>query len=150
MVQFRNIVLICCFLLECYSCGDQDGRIATFNQQLGTYKLDIEQTDLGTYKKDSNFYKDLFITFSADSSFVMNKKVPFLYDSIGTWVAGNVSEWCWMRFKSFPYPNERNTGSQFTRPYSKGTDTFFLINSATPQDGASTIGSIIFKKIKRT
>ncbi len=61
---------------------------------------------------------DLSITFNADSTFKMNMKVPFMYDSIGTWKARNMNEWNWLIFKSFKYDfSNENSGSQFTRPY---------------------------------
>lgn len=151
MIKYITLFIAFCWLL--FSCTDndyQEGRIITFKQQVGTYQLDIQKTDLSTYKPDSNFYKSVIITFNDDSTFILNKKVPFLYDSTGTWDAGNTLEWSYMYFKSFPYNNEkRDRGTQFTRPYSQGTDTFFLINSATPQNGANFIQHIYFKKIKR-
>jgi hypothetical protein len=56
----------------------QMGRQQSFQEQLGTYQLDLKKTNLGIYKKDSNIYKNLIIVFKADSTFVMNMKVPFM------------------------------------------------------------------------
>jgi hypothetical protein len=132
-------------------CGAQAGRQATFDQLLGSYVLDLHKTKLGKeYAADSDTYKTLTLTFFADSTFKMNKQVPFMYDSAGKWKAGSVNEWCWMLFDGFKYdPHEEHPGSQFTQPYNEGVDTFFLINAATPRDNKETISTIYFKKIHR-
>ena len=144
---------IIAFLIEisgCYLFESDEGRRINFKAQLGTYILDIRKTALGPYSKDSNTYKNLTITFNADSSFIMNMKVPFLYDSVGSWTAGNMKEWNWLRFKSFHYGNlNEHSGSQFSRPYLKDSTVFFLINGATPQEGADFIQEMYFKKLKK-
>lgn len=131
-------------------CGNNAGRQQTFKELIGSYVLDLDKTKLeGSYKKDSDTYKNLLITFLPDSTFKMNMKVPFMYDSIGRWKAGNVNEWCWLLFDNFKYDERNeNSGSQFTRPYREKSDTFFLINAATPRDNEKTISDIYFKKIK--
>lgn len=154
MKILRNIVFLTGFISfvimmfeSCYN--GQEGREINFKNQLGTYVLDIHKTVLGNYIKDSTVYKNLNITFKADSTFYMNMKVPFMYDSIGTWEAGNMKEWNWLRFKNFKYNlSEGNPGSQFTRPYTTDSNVYFLINAATPQDGAAFIQEIYFRKIK--
>lgn len=124
------------------------GRGIIFNKVLGNYILDTKKTNLGSYSKDSNLYKKLTIEFNSDSTFRMNMKVPFLFDSIGTWKAGNFNEWNWIQFKRFQYDsNNINSGSQFTKPYTEGTDTYFLLTGATPRNGAYFIEDIFFRKI---
>jgi hypothetical protein len=133
-------------------CNDRvnEGRQNTFNELLGSYVLDLTKTKLGDeYIADSGRYKALTITFLSDSTFKMNMRVPFMYDSVGIWKAGNVNEWCWMLFKGFKYDvDNENSGSQFTRPFEEGADTLFLINAATPQDYQKTISDIYFRKIR--
>ena len=135
-------------------CGANAGRQQTFKELLGSYVLDLDKTKLeGNYITDSATYKELSITFFSDSTFRMNMKVPFMYDSVGRWKAGNVNEWCWLFFKKFGYTDQmysetNPSGSQFTRPYKENSDTFFLINAATPRDNEKTISDIYFKKIK--
>ena len=122
----------------------QKGRQESFDEQLGTYQLDIQKTNLKRYEKDSSIYKNLQIVFNADSTFKMNMKVPFMYDSIGTWEAGNMKEWNYLKYKNFDY-SKNGTGEQFTRP--EYPDSSFLLNSSTPQIGAEFIGEIYFKKV---
>jgi hypothetical protein len=112
---------------------------------LGTYELDLHKTNLGNYKKDSINYKRLQIIFKSDSTFIMNMKVPFMYDSVGTWEAGNMQEWNYLYYASFKY-SKAGTGEQFTRP--EYADSSFLLNSSTLQKGSQSIGEIYFKKIK--
>jgi hypothetical protein len=148
---FALIFGIAAFWIEisgCYLFEGDKGRRANFEAQLGTYSLDIQKTALGPYSKDSNTYRNLTITFNADSSFIMNMKVPFLYDSVGSWTVGDMKEWNWLRFKSFHYSaSAEHSGSQFTRPYLEDSIIFFLINGATPQNGTDFIQDIYFKKV---
>jgi hypothetical protein len=145
-----GIIILSIEISGCHLFGDGEGRRLNFKAQLGTYILDIGKTALGRYSKDSTTFKNLTITFNSDSSFVMNMKVPFLYDSVGSWTAGNMKEWNWLRFKSFHYRDlNDHSGSQFTRPYLKDSTLFFLINGATPQDGADFIQEIYFRKLKQ-
>ena len=143
------ILLLVLIISGCNLFDGDEGRKENFKIQLGTYILDMQKTALGPYSKDSNKYRNLSITFNADSSFSMNMKVPFLYDSSGTWTAGNMKEWNWLRVKSFLYnDSDEHAGSQFTRPYGKDSVLFFLINGATPQNGAEFIQEIYFRTVK--
>ena len=146
-------IIIVIFLFARNSIVRSESRRETFKELLGTYKLDLTKTKLGDYSKDSNIYKNLSRTFLPDSTFTMNMQVPFMYDSLGRWRAGDISEWCWLFFKKFGYDNkmysETNpSGSQFTRPFDEKLDTFFLINAATPRDNEKTISDLYFKKVK--
>ena len=60
---------------------------ADFKKQTGTYILDLKNSDLNGYEKDSALYKNLTITFRADGTFILNRDVPFIYDSSGIWEA---------------------------------------------------------------
>lgn len=117
-----------------------------FHKQIGVYKLDVHKTDLGSYKKDSSIYKELILTFKEDATFSFNMKVPFIYDSIGNWVASGSSldEWNNLYYKSWDYAKSK-LGEQFTQCCD--VDTTFYINSATPQRGEENIQEIYFKKL---
>ncbi|HET9824145.1 MAG TPA: hypothetical protein VFP87_02360 [Chitinophagaceae bacterium] len=135
------LLVACLSLME--SCYDtQAGRKKAFQEQLGTYVLDVHRTALGGYSKDSDAYKKLQITFKADSTFTMNMRVPFIFDSVGTWKAGNLEEWNYLYYK-----NNSKINTQFTRP--EYDDSTFLLNSTTPQTGAEPIQEIYFRKINR-
>jgi hypothetical protein len=154
MKTLRNMVFLTGFIsfvimvfVSCYN--GQEGREINFQNQLGTYILDIHKTVLGSYSKDSAVYKNLRITFKADSTFSMNMKVPFICDSIGRWNAGNMKEWNYIWYKQWGYKDyEIGKGNQFTRPYAIDSNVYFLINATTPQDGAAFIQEIYFRKIK--
>ena len=142
-------VFLTIFFFSQYSNKTHEGRIKTFNQLIGSYQLDIAQTKLGSFEKDSTIYKNLIFTFKSDSTFYVNMRVPFLHDTLGKWRAGNYSEWCWLFFENFGYTknmyHDTNPGGiQFTRPYEKGLDTFFLLPTAWEKNSV-----IYFKKIKR-
>lgn len=129
-------------------CGYQSGRRETFDQIVGAYTLDLSRTNLGEYLKDSTIYGKLVITFSKDSTFVTNFDVPFMYSSRGRWTAGNIHEWCRLLFNGLNYDGLPYPGTQFTRPYRSGSDTFLLMNATTPKDNHKTITELYFKKIR--
>ena len=146
IIQIPNLKLfsfiIFCFIIESCDWNAQNGRDQNFQEQIGIYKLDINKTRLGNYKRDSNIYKKLTIIFKIDSTFIMNMHVPFIYDSIGTWEAGNLKEWNYLHYKK-----NINIHTQFTRP--EYPDSSFLLNSTTPQNNREFIQEIYFKKIGR-
>ena len=89
-------------------------------------------------------------TFNEDSTFYMNMLVPFICDSIGRWSAGNMKEWNYLWYENWGYKSyDANGGNQFTQPYMKDSNFYFLINGATPHDNAPFIQEIYFKKIAR-
>jgi len=127
---------------------DRNAKLAIFQNQLGKYVLDINRTLLRSYLKDSSKYQNLFITFKSDSTFIMNMKVPFMHDSIGTWIAGDGSsyEYNQLYYKNLSYAKE-GTGEQFYPVFLQGKDSLFMLNSSTPQEGFEFIQEIYFKKI---
>lgn len=141
----KSLLLLLFLLVIAYiSCYDgKEGETRNFKAQLGTYILDIAKTALGNYSKDSDIYKNLHITFKKDSTFSMNMKVPFIYDSIGTWkpAGEGVETWNYLFYKS-----NKNICTQFTQPWTD--DSIFYMNSTTPQKDAAFIREIYFKKIK--
>jgi len=141
-----SLIFLCFILCSCSDRGEHN----TFNKQIGIYSLDLKKTILGNYSKDSDKYKHLLITFKKDSTFIMNMKVPFMRDSVGTWIAGDGSpdKSNYLYYKNFSYSKD-GTGEQFYPPYNEGTDSLFLINSTTPQKGFEPIDVIYFKKIRR-
>lgn len=142
--KFLSHILVICLLI---GCADRNSENAIFNAQLGIYVLDMHKTQLGDYLKDSSLYKRLHISFRKDSTFTMNMKVPFIYDSIGDWEAGDGSAYSYNQlfYKSFIYPKNA-TGDHFYPPYIENSDTIFLLYTPTPQDGAESIKQIYFKK----
>lgn len=141
LVLFFGLIASVATFCIWYWYASNEGRKKNFRGQLGTYILDIHKTALGDYSKDSNIYKNLHITFKADSSFTLDMKVPFIYDSIGKWKAGNMKEWNYLYFRG-----DMKINAQFTRPYEADSAIFFLINGTTPQDGKAFIQEIYFKK----
>ena len=147
MIQ-KIIVLL--FLLQICACANNEGKKEIFNTQLGTYLLDIRRTSLGVYAMDSVKYKNLSIAFHSDSTFTMNMQVPFMYDSIGTWVAGEGSAYDFnqLYFKNFNY-NGKGMGEQFYPPYRSNSDSVFLLNAPTPKRSFGFIKELYFIKISR-
>lgn len=79
------IVVVCwVFINSCYYLGNKETSSMVFNEFIGTFSLDLDQTSLGGYP--SKQYENLEITFNNDSTFNLNMNVPFLYDSAGKWL----------------------------------------------------------------
>ena len=125
-----------------YDYGNRQAAMKRFKDQVGTYFLDIRKTDLGVYSKDSALYQKLGITFKADSTFSMNMRVPFVFDSAGRWEAGGgLEDWNWLYYKA--NGNIRTQFDQCCLP-----DSTFYLNSTTPQKGYDFIQEIFFRKIR--
>jgi hypothetical protein len=145
-----RIYFLTVMMLWFISCSDSKSGKTTFYRQLGTYALDLRKISLGSYSKDSSLYKHLRISFLEDSTFIMNMKVPFMYDSIGKWIAGDGSPYSYnqLYYKSFNY-GKVSTGDHFYPPYLENSDSIFLINAPTPQNGGEVIKELYFKKQTR-
>ena len=122
---------------------DKMARKHHFKEQIGTYTLDINKTDLGVYKKDSAIYEKLTITFNKDSTFYFNMKVPFIYDSSGKWISrGNgLDDWDWLYYKN------SSIQSQFKGPLDEN-DSLIYFNGTPSRQGFKGIQGIYFKKIR--
>jgi hypothetical protein len=117
-------------------------------KQIGCYRIDINKTKLGLYVKDSTLYSELTVEFKEDRTFLFNFKVPFVYDSIGTWVSSTNEPEDW---STLTYDNKNNNqliSDQFNGCCSN--DSAFYINSTTPESGKDGIPRVFFKKINCT
>ena len=137
------ILLVCCsFLNSCYYLRNKEKSNMVFNELIGTFTLDLNQTNLGRYSDKQ--YKNLQISFNKDSTFNLNMNVPFLYDSVGKWLPtkGGLEDWNWIFYKNNP-----RICTQFSEVWTE--DSMFYFNSATPKKGQEAISKIYFRKIKR-
>ena len=116
----------------------------SFNEVVGNYVIDLSQTNLGYYARDSAKYKHLTLTFESNATFHFNMVVPFIYDSTGTWkVPGGTSE----DWNHLYYRSNKNIYTQFSRMFTK--DSSFCLNSVTPRKDSVPVYIICFKKVKR-
>lgn len=143
---FLLLILISLTIYLRVGCVDKKARENHFQKQLGTFVLDIQKTDLGQYRENVSTYKNLTLTFNEDYTFYFNMKVPFIYDSVGTWKSSgsSIEEWNTLYYNSWDY-SKSSTGEQFTQCCD--AESTFYINSATPQSGKENIKRIYFKKI---
>jgi len=153
-------------------------KVADFKKQTGTYILDLKNSDLNGYEKDSALYKNLTITFRADGTFILNRDVPFIYDSSGIWEADSYelddaiySEMYYHKnlaadkkerlsdqfsivglysHKTIPAYKDKNPNVYDTKKdtFLKDTDSSFSIHGVRPKKGKENINSLTFKKIK--
>jgi len=52
---------------------------------VGTYRLNISQSDLGHYASDSDKYQGLLLIMKPNHTFEFSKKTPFLIKQKGSW-----------------------------------------------------------------
>lgn len=125
---------------------DRQAKRKNSERQLGIYMLDVNKTDLGLYQKNASEYKNLTLEFKEDYTFNFSMKVPFIYDSIGTWepAGSSIDEWNKLYYKNLTYPNG-NFGEHVSRCCN--SDTTIYINSTRPQKGQINIPKIVFKKL---
>lgn len=55
------------------------------NECIGTYKIDIENSDFNKNFTDSNKFSNLKLSINEDNSFSFSENVPFIYGKKGTW-----------------------------------------------------------------
>lgn len=115
------ILIVLILTVSCYYAGNEKVFRRVFNELIGTFILNTNKTHLGGY--DIEKYKNLQITFTKDSSFYLNKKAPFIYDSVGKWLPtkGGVENWNWLFYK-----NDPNISTQFTEVSSRDS-VFYMI-----------------------
>ncbi|KFF04059.1 hypothetical protein [Flavobacterium reichenbachii] len=143
------LVLVTSVLLIYFYINDvQKARLKVFNEQVGTYKLDLQRTKLENYQKDSSAYKKLTITFYSDSTFKLNIPVPFINDTKGRWVAdaGDYDSWNWLQFDRYlkKHKMEINSGNQFSHIQNYGSSSGFYINAVRPMDNQNYIQEVYF------
>ncbi len=54
-------------------------------KSIGTYQIDLDNSLINDYVKDSLLIKSLSLNLNADMTFIFSKSVQFIYDSSGTW-----------------------------------------------------------------
>ncbi len=135
------IVLVPFMCVKCYEHKH-------YNYFIGEYKIDLNNTKLGEYVKDSALYEKLTLKIKKDYTFTMNMRVPFIFDSCGTWSAGaghfgiNISlydEPSQMYFKNCTYLSE----------IEEYFDDTIVLNHTPPQTDRNFIQDIYFKRIMR-
>jgi len=119
-----------------------------FHQFVGEYKIDLNNTKLEGYNKDSVVYKKLTLKLKPDSTFTFNRKVPFIFDSCGRWSAGSGS----VVISIITVCDERShlyfKGTIYESKLEKYMDSVICIDPM-PQKNCEGIQTIYLKKIGR-
>ncbi|MEZ4939327.1 MAG: hypothetical protein R3D58_00575 [Saprospiraceae bacterium] len=114
--------------------------------QIGTYVLDVTKSNIGDYKYkiDSSTIVNLRLTFFDDFTFKFNKKVQFIYDSVGRWEAKghSIDEWTVLYYSKRSLQGNI-IGNQISTCCTKDSFIYF---SPTPQESYSPVKKLAFKK----
>ena len=140
---FLIAFILACGIYGIYIWIDNKGEKDKFNRQIGSFIIDLSDTKLGAYSRDSLKYKNLILTFNSDHTFRLNMNVPFIYDSSGTWTVPGAmsSDWNYIY-----YHRNKSIRTQFSNMLT--SDSTFLLNSVTPQVDSIPVNQIYFKKLK--
>ena len=118
---------------------------------IGIFVLDLERTNLGIYSDNVDNYKDLTIEFKKDKTFKLNKSVPFIEDTMGTWKVGRAGKLNYIYGDYFikKYGKEA-PGTPITEGYIDKGDYIVCIYSVTPradQLRKSNVYEVYFRKL---
>ena len=121
-----------------------------FNSFVGEYQIDLKKTKLLDYSKDSLLYQKLTLKIKRDSTFTFNMKVPFIFDSCGTWSAGAGKVGSPLGVFDFVLYNERSyirfRNCTYLTELCDYFDSAICIHSPPPQPGEGMINNWIFFK----
>ncbi len=57
---------------------------------VGTYELNLQESILRSYIKDTVLLRNLKLNLNADNTFSFSQNIPFIYDSSGIWRVASV------------------------------------------------------------
>lgn len=69
----------------CFFLIDKSEKEYERNECIGTYKIDIENSDFNKNFTDSNKFSNLKLSINEDNTFSFSENVPFIYGKKGTW-----------------------------------------------------------------
>ncbi len=154
--NFKKVSSLLLFILimTIFSCMPQGlNKWAKLSAQrtIGVYVLDINQTKLGFYMKDTALYKKLQLNLKSDFTFEFNIPVPFIEGTKGVWTGAtdpvDAESWNQLFFSDSHINADLKYGTQFSPPWTR--DSILYINSNTPRKGQEPVSVVYFKKIKK-
>ena len=119
-----------------------------FQRFTGDYKIDLNNTKLEGYNKDSLLYEKLTLKLESDSTFTFNMKVPFIFDSCGRWSAGAGSIVIGIVTLSDERSHLYFNGTMYESKLEEYVDSAICIDPM-PQQNRDGIHVIYFKKVAR-
>lgn len=133
------LMILLCLLHSSCDFGEANARKRCYLSQIGIYKFDTLKNNISEFK-DIPHLDSFYIVFKPDSSFYMNRKVPFFTDTFGIWDAGTCGfeNSGLLRYKNFPVEEQFGSCHQ--------GDSFFTIQSPYKEHEQSYF--LWFKKIK--
>jgi hypothetical protein len=79
------ILFIIILLAVLYLLVYQSGKAYERAECMGTYQIDVENSDFNGHFTDSNLFSNLKLQVNADNTFSFSGSVPFIFDKEGTW-----------------------------------------------------------------
>ena len=144
------IIEIAIFLIFMLIYRDYERQIDSAKLIVGVYMLDLERTDLGIYSDSIDMYRDLTIEFKRNKTFKLNKSVPFIADTMGTWSPRGTQRCACIYYNNKPNKNNYAiAGNHFS--FIKEGSPILYINSVSPradQFRKSDVHTVYFKKIE--
>ena len=79
------ILFILLLLVALYYLVYQSGKTHERAECMGTYQIDMENSDFNGHFTDSNIFSNLKLQINAHNTFSFSERVPFIYGKEGTW-----------------------------------------------------------------
>lgn len=108
----------------------------------GTYKLDVESSQLGVYSKEP-FVNDFYLFMSSDKTFHFSRDADFIYDSLGTWETEEDGPYSFNRLR---YKKNKKISNQID--YCCYDSNKVDIELPFSKKGSEQVELLVFKKIK--
>jgi hypothetical protein len=84
-ITILAILAILLFIIYRINMVSSDMTNDAVKKSIGTYQIDLDNSLINDYVKDSLLIKSLSLNLNADMTFIFSKSVQFIYDSSGTW-----------------------------------------------------------------
>jgi hypothetical protein len=142
-ITILAILAIVLFIIYRINMVSSDMTNDAVKKSIGTYQIDLDNSLINDYAKDSLLMKFLSLKLNADMTFIFSRSVPFIYDSSGTW------EFIEDGIYSFNRLNYKNS-SGFNNQISQCCYDTDKIQMKLPvsKNNNRQVDLIVFKKIK--
>jgi uncharacterized protein YxeA len=83
IIILLTILAIAIFVVYRVNTVSTDMTNKAIKNSIGTYQIDLDNSSISDYFKDSLLFKSLNLQLKEDMTFAFSKSVPFIYDSCG-------------------------------------------------------------------
>lgn len=138
-----TILVIILFVIYRVNTVSSDMTKNAVKNSIGTYQIDLNNSLINDYVKDSILFKSLTLKLDENMTFIFSKSVPFIYDSSGTWAF--IEDGIYS-INQLNYKNSNGFNNQISQ-CCYGNDQIQM-KLPISKDNNQQVDLIVFKKIK--